>query len=1126
MTLTDRKILLFDGACGTNLQRMEIPASAWHGREGCNEFLNLTAPDVIREWHASFLSAGATVLETNTFGANAVVLAEYGLEGRVEEINRAAVENAREAIRRSGREAFVAGSIGPTTKLPSLGHIGRDPMARAFSEQARALVETGADLLIVETCQDLLQVKIALLSCFETLESVKRDVPVMVSLTIESTGTMLVGTDVAAALAAIEPFPVFSIGLNCATGPEGMTSHIRHLCRHYRGRVSCIPNAGIPQVVDGRTHYPLSPEAFAAQLAAFVREEGVSIVGGCCGTTPEHIRRLSEALAGVSPAERSVAERPSLSSLYQAAEIRQEIPPFLIGERANANGSKRFRDLLLADDYPGALRIALEQQEDGAHAVDLCTAYAGRDEVADLSAMVRLFARSVQIPTVIDSTSPECIEAALRIHPGRCLINSVHLEDGGKNLDRVCRLAKKYGAAVIALTIHEKGMAMTVEEKVATARAIHDLAVGRYGLRPHDLLFDVLTFTIGSGDATLLDAAAATLAAIRRVKEELPGVFTVLGVSNVSFGLSPASRRVLNSVFLHEAVAAGLDAAIIDAGKILPMSRIPEEDREVCLDLIYNRAKGPDTSPLAAFIRHFSDAKPAKEGSAAGQNLPALTPEEEIAEKVVAGDKEGLEDILAILLSRRPAAGIINQLLVPAMRRVGDLFGRGEMLLPFVLQSAEVMKRAVDWLAPFMEKADREGGVKVLLATVAGDVHDIGKNLVDIILSNNGYRVFNIGIKVPAETIIEKAREHQVDVIGLSGLLVKSALVMKENMPQFAAAGLRAPVLLGGAALTEKFVAQDCVPGYPGPVVYCADAFAGLSAMRAFEAGTLSSTVFDPVATAPAMTPGPRGAAVSRDNPVPAPPFLGRRHVTDIDPRELFPYVNEQALFRGRWGYRRGKMTAEGYADLVREKVRPLFEELKRRGVGEGLLRPRVAYGYFRAFAEGDSLVVEHEGRSFPFPFPRQKSPPHLCIADYFRSREDGGDVAGFFVATIGEEIGRAAQVLFASDRYHDYLMLHAFGVEVTDALAEYWHEAMRRELGIAGDRPASFTGYVVQEYQGSRYGFGYPSCPDLTAHVPVFELLDPGAIGVTLTESMEMVPEQTTSAIVVHHPQAKYFSV
>ena len=562
------------------------------------------------------------MLETNTFGANAIVLAEYGLADRVTEINRAAVGNAHEAIRRHGGPAYVAGSIGPTTKLPSLGHIAFGPMAEAFAGQARALVEAGADLLILETCQDLLQIKIALVSCFGALERMKRDVPVMVSITIENTGTMLVGTDVAAALAAIEPFPVFSIGLNCATGPEGMTSHLRYLCRHYRGRVSCIPNAGIPQVRDGKTHYPLSPEAFAAQLSAFVRDDGVSIVGGCCGTTPEHIRKLREALEGVAPARRNVVEKPSLSSLYQAAEIRQEIPPFLIGERCNANGSRRFRDLLLADDYPGALRVALEQQEDGAHAVDLCTAYAGRDEKADLSAMVRLFAQSVQIPMVIDSTTPDCIEAALKIHPGRCLVNSVNLEDGGKNLERVCRLAKTYGAAVIALTIHEKGMAMTVEEKVATAREIHDLAVRRYGLRPSDLLFDVLTFTIGSGDATLVDAAANTLAAIRRVKEELPGVFTLLGVSNISFGLSPASRRVLNSVFLHEAIAAGLDAAIIDAAKVLPMSKISDADREVCLDLIHDRRGSGTESPLSAFLRHFSDAKPVKEESAGEKTSP------------------------------------------------------------------------------------------------------------------------------------------------------------------------------------------------------------------------------------------------------------------------------------------------------------------------------------------------------------------------------------------------------------------------------------------------------------------------------------------------------------------------
>jgi 5-methyltetrahydrofolate--homocysteine methyltransferase len=1119
------KIIIFDGACGTNIQRMRLPASAWGRHEGCNEYLNVSAPDAIEELHGAFLAAGSTVVETNTFGANDIVLAEYGLQDRVEEINAAAVECARAAIRRHGRRALVAGAVGPTTKLPSLGHVTFEEMERSYARQIRALVAAGADLLLIETCQDLLQVKIALVCCFEELERIGKSVPVMVSLTVESTGTMLVGSDVAAAAAAIEPFPVFSLGLNCATGPEGMRSHIRTLCRRWPGRVSCIPNAGMPQVVDGRTVYPLSPEAFAAQMKTFVEEEGVSVVGGCCGTTPEHIRSLVEALSAASPAQRDPRWEPSLSSLYQAVEIRQDIPPLLIGERANANGSRRFRELLLADDYPGALKVAIEQQEDGAHAVDLCTAYAGRDEKADLVALTRLFAQSLKIPTVIDSTSPDCIEAALRAHPGRCLVNSINLEDGGKNLERVCRLAKKYGAAVIALTIGEKGMAMSVGEKVATARAIHDLAVGRYGLRPSDLLFDVLTFTVGSGDPSLADAAKTTIAAIREVKEELPGVFTSLGVSNVSFGLSPRSRRVLNSVFLHEAVEAGLDAAIVDTARVLPLAQIPEEDRRVCLDLIYNRLKDPEASPLAEFVRHFSD-KEAAGGKPSGQEASALSPEERLVEKVVAGDKEGLEDLLAILLTRRPAPAIINQLLVPAMRRVGELFGRGEMLLPFVLQSAEVVRESVHRLEPYLAGQEMDAGKKVLLATVAGDVHDIGKNLVDILLSNNGYKVYNLGIKVPAETIVEKAREYAVDVIGLSGLLVKSAIVMQESMPQYASAGLNVPILLGGAALTEKFVAECCVPGYPGPVVYCADAFAGLSAMRALESGALASTRYDATAAVQTMKPGARSGRISRDNQVPSPPFLGARSVTDIDVTALFPYVNEQALFRGRWGYRRGKLPAEEYDLLIREKVRPMYEALKRRGVEEGLIIPKVAYGYFRCFSDGDTLVVEDGGKRHLFPFPRQNTPPHLCIADYFKPREEGGDVVSFFVATIGARIGEAAHELFAADRYHDYLMTHAFGVEVADALAEYWHENIRAELGIGGRKPAAPGGYVVQEYQGSRYGFGYPSCPDLSAHIPVFDLLNPAEIGVTLTETMEMVPEHTTSAIVAHHPQAKYFAV
>ncbi|MGE5664970.1 MAG: methionine synthase [Deltaproteobacteria bacterium] len=1119
----DEKILIFDGACGTNIQRMNLPQSAWGSHDGCNEYLNLSAPEAVSELHASFLSAGAMVVETNTFGANAVVLAEYGLADKAGAINRAAVDNARDAVRRTGGRGWVAGSIGPTTKLPSLGHIAYDELAAAYAGQMRALLDAGVDLLLIETCQDLLQVKIALVTAFDEIERLGKSVPVMVSLTVESTGTMLVGTDVAAAAAAIEPYPVFSLGLNCATGPEGMRSHIRWLSRNWPGRISCVPNAGMPQVVSGRTVYPLSPEAFARELASFVAEDGVTVVGGCCGTTPEHIRRLAQGLAAARVPERDARWKPALGSLYQAVEIRQEIPPLLVGERANANGSRAFRERLLADDYPGALNVAARQQEDGAHAADLCTAYAGREETADMTALTALFARSLRIPTVIDSTSPDVIEAALKIHPGRCLVNSVNLEDGGKNLARVCRAAKRHGAAVVALTIGEKGMAMTADEKVAVARTIRDLAVGSYGLRPHDLLFDALTFTIGSGEPTLRDAAVQTLEAIRRIKEEIPGASTLLGVSNISFGLSPPSRRILNSVFLHEAIEAGLDAAIVDAGKILPLAKIPEEDRRVSLDLIHDRARDDGRTPLEAFIAHFSEKK--EEAGAGEEASAAGPPEQALAGKVAAGDKEGLEDLLTILLSRRPAASVINEILVPAMRHVGELFGRGEMLLPFVLQSAEVMKRSVDFLQPFLSRGERETGRKVLLATVAGDVHDIGKNLVDIILSNNGYRVVNLGIKVPAETIIEKAREHAVDAIGLSGLLVKSAIVMKESMPQYAEAGFSVPVLLGGAALTEKFVAEECVPGYPGPVVYCADAFAGLAAMRAIDEGRIRSTAYVPP-SARAATPGRKEPRIARDVAPPAPPFRGRRHATAIDPRDLFPYVNEQALFRGRWGYRRGTMDADAYRRLVAETVRPTYEALKQRCLDEGLLDPKVAYGYFPCRSEGDAVVVSGGDSERVFPFPRQKEPPHLCIADYFRTAAEGGDVAAFFVATIGDRIGRVARELFEGNSYRDYLLLHALGVELTDALAEYWHERMRQELGIGGEKPAGTQGYVVQEYRGSRYGFGYPACPDLDAHRDVFALLEPEAIGVTLTESMEMVPEQSTSAIVVHHPQAKYFAV
>ena len=814
--------------------------------------------------------------------------------------------------------------------------------------------------------------------------------------------------------------------------------------------------------------------------------------------------------------------KPSVSSLYQAVELIQEPGPLIIGERTNANGSKRFRDHLLSDDYQACLAIGKEQEAAGAHVIDLCVAYAGRDERTDMVELVRLFAETIRTPLMIDSTTPECIEAALKLYPGRAIVNSINLEDGGVNIRKICPMLRKYGAAVVALTISEKGMAMTTDDKVATARDIYDIAVGEYGLRPQDILFDTLTFTVGAGDENLRDAAVQTLDAIRRIKSELPGVLTVLGVSNISFGLSPFSRKLLNSVFLHEAVEAGLDAAIIDAGKILPLARMSEEDRDVCLDLLYDRKKDMQTSPLMLFIEHFSE-EVEEEGK---EEEDTRIPEQVLSDLVVDGEKEGVEDILTILLERISPTGIINEILVPAMRHVGELFGRGEILLPFVLKSAEVMKRAVAFLEPLMEKSETESVTSILLATVQGDVHDIGKNLVDIILSNNGYKVYNLGIKVPAETIIEKALEYNADLIGLSGLLVKSAIVMKESMPQYREAGLDMPILLGGAALTSKFVAEECVPAYSSPVVYCRDAFAGLKAVRAHEEGNLEPTTFDAHVSGETLKPGLKNVDIDRTNPVPSPPFMGVRHITEIDTQRIFDFVNVQALFRGRWGYRRGKMDSDEYRKLIDSEVSPLYESFKKRAIEDRLVRPAAAYGYFPCYSQGDTLFVRDGNNLHEFTFPRQKEPPYLCIADFYKTQEEGEDVTGFFVVTVGDEIDRVIHELFESDQYHDYLMLHGFSVELTDALAEYWHQLMRKEWGIAISEPGNTSGFVTQAYRGSRYGFGYPACPDLDAHIPVFKMLQPQTIGVTLTEHMEMVPEQTTSAIIAHHPQAKYFAV
>ncbi len=815
--------------------------------------------------------------------------------------------------------------------------------------------------------------------------------------------------------------------------------------------------------------------------------------------------------------------KPSVSSLYQAVELQQEIPPLLIGERANSNGSKKFRELLMADDFEACLKIAQDQERKGAHIIDLCTAYAGRDEVIDMTKMVQMCSRSLKAPLMIDSTTPDVIESCLRLYPGRCIINSINLEDGGVNIRRICKAAKKYGAALVALTIDDQGMAMTTADKLRIARSIYDIAVNEFSLRPSDLLFDCLTFTVGSGDETLRDAAIQTLDAITLIKKELPGCMTVLGLSNISFGLAPKTRRVLNSVFLHEAVEAGLDAAIVDVAKILPLASISQEDRQVCMNLLYDKQVEGEQSPLMHFIDYFSEKT---ENLSDEENEEDKTPEETLFNAVFTGDKEELVDVLSILMERFKPLAIVNQILVPAMRHVGELFGKGEILLPFVLQSAEVMKASVTILEPFMEKIDGESATKILLATVQGDVHDIGKNLVDIILSNNGYKVYNIGIKIPTETVIKKAKEYDVDIIGLSGLLVKSAIVMQESMAQYNEAGLNVPILLGGAALTPKFVAESCVPKYNKPVVYCQDAFSGLNAVREYEDGKLQSTEYDASGIIETLKPGVKDSSILQTNAVPTPPFIGQRYIEDIDLQEVFSLVNKQALFRGRWGYRRGKMGADEYSDLIQNTVEPLYNGLVEQSLEENLLVPKITYGYFPCYSQGETVYVEADGIAHSFVFPRQLAIPHLCIADYFKTKEQGGDIAGFFIVTIGDKIGPETARLYESDSYHDYLMLHGFSVEVTDALAEYWHVKMRVELGIGDESKLGQGGAINQDYQGSRYGFGYPSCPDLDLHEPLFAFLKPEKIGISLTENMQMVPEQTTSAIVVHHPQAKYFAV
>jgi 5-methyltetrahydrofolate--homocysteine methyltransferase len=1141
LTELAQRVLVFDGAMGTSVQERNLGPEDFDGLDGCNEVLVRSRPDVIRDIHAEFVAVGCDVLETDTFGGAPWVLEEYGLGAQTEELSETAARLAREVADDAGRTVWVAGSIGPGTRAPTLS-LGKDPAANDFidydtmvagyTRQARGLLAGGAQLLIVETVFDLLQAKAAIWACHEAMGAEGHDVPVMVSVTIEAgINTMLLGSEVSAALAALDPLGVDVIGLNCATGPEDMREHVRYLSDHSRKPISVIPNAGIPELVDGRTVYPLDPDALAVAQREFVSAFGVQAVGGCCGTTPAHIAAVVEAVRGLPPAPREVEHEPAVASLYAAVPLRQQTSFHIVGERLNANGSRQFRELLLASDWDGITQMAREQVREGAHTLDVCVDYVGRDGAADIVEVVDRLATQSTLPLVIDSTETAVIDAALRRIGGRPVINSVNLEDGRRKADVLFPLARQFGAACVALAIDEKGQARTADWKVEVCKRIADIAIGEFGLEGHDLIFDTLTFPLGSGQEDLRRDGLATLEAIERIKAEVPGCFTVLGVSNVSFGLSPAARQALNSVFLHMAVQRGLDAAIVNAAKILPLHQIDDEVRQVCTDLVEdNRRDGYD--PLHELMRLFEGAT---ESRATSEELAALPLGERLARRIVDGERDGLADDLdAALADGVGPLEIINTHLLSGMKVVGDLFGSGQMQLPFVLQSAETMKAAVAHLEPHMEAARERGKARIVLATVKGDVHDIGKNLVDIILTNNGYEVRNIGIKQPVDAIIAAAQDFDADAIGLSGLLVKSTVVMREDLEELTRRGLdHYPVLLGGAALTRGYVEADLRQRYGGPLFYCRDAFAGLHTMDELVEHKRSGAWPQDWGTVPVERPAPRErsarpaeAAVTRsdvatDAPVPEPPFWGTRVVRGIALDEVAAYLNRTALFRNQWGFRREQ------ADEAEAALRSTLALART----EQLLVPEVVYGYFTCSSDGNDLLVyespDGDRVAARFSFPRQTRGRHLCIADYFRASDTGErDVIAFHAVTMGAKVSARAAELFAADRYTDYLYLHGLGVEMAEALAELWHRRVRTELGIEGDDADTLEGLFKLGYRGTRYSFGYPACPDLESRKPLFDLLDAGRIGLELSEEFQLHPEQSTDALIVHHPEAAYFSV
>ncbi len=1146
------RVLVFDGGMGTQIQSADLTLDDFRGLEGCNELLVETRPDVIEAIHERYFAAGADVVETNSFGGLPYVLDEFAIGHRAFDLNRMAAEVARKAADRvatKARPRFVAGSVGPGTKLVTLGHIGTQPMYEGYKVYCRGLIAGGVDCLNIETCQDILQVKIAINAARDAMEAEGREVPIFCTVTIETTGTMLVGSDIAAAVTTLEALPVDVIGLNCATGPDLMQESVRHLGKTTTRSIMVMPNAGLPRNVGGRAVYDLTPAELARFQARFVQEFGISVVGGCCGTTPEHVQAVAAAMQGLVPAARPVDYEPQLASLFHSVPLDQDSGPLIVGERTNANGSRKFKELMLGGDVEGMLQMAKEQVHEGSHVLDVCMAYVGRDEAGDMLQLLQPLVQQVTAPVMVDSTQIDVVEKALQAIPGRAIINSINLEDGEGKADALCRLARRYGAMFVALTIDEDGMAKTAERKLEVAQRLHDIVVNRHGLRPGDLIFDPLTFTIGSGDEASRDAGHQTLKGIELIKRHMPGVRTILGLSNISFGLDPYPRQILNSVYLAEARKHGLDAAIVHASKIIPTHKLDDEDKQVTLDLIYDRRKeGYD--PLFKFIERFSNKKRVDMGTAADENT--LPVEERLKKRIIDGNKNGIGKHLDEARQKYRPLEIINDILLDGMKVVGELFGSGEMQLPFVLQSAECMKAAVAYLQQFMEKVEGETKGTMVLATVRGDVHDIGKNLVDIVVSNNGYRVVNLGIKVPVEQILEAAKEHKADAIGMSGLLVKSTVVMKENLELMSQRQLTTPVVCGGAALNRHYVEEDLRAAYTsGPVYYGADAFSGLHIMDELTGRAKVKTVTQTQTPQKRVTSHRRMTRAEKEKllehayaeyfdsgvepavVIPKPPFWGPAVVgpDELDLGTVLQYVNKKALFRLQWQYRQGKRSEADYQRFTAEFVEPRFREWVKRVRESKTLEPRVVYGYWPCQSDRNTLHVfdpaDHARELCRFDFPRQTGGRRLCLTDFFASKTSGRmDVVGLSLVTMGAVATQESERLFRENRYDEYLHFHGLSVEGAEALAEYWHKRMRQQLDIAVNDADAIDDLFKQKYQGSRYSFGYPACPNLEDQAKLLPLLEASRIGVSLSEEFQLTPEQSTSAVICHHPAAKYFNV